>query len=69
MIQRFDPPHTYVVRTRTGFDARCYQVRADDLNAIGRLVDESSHRTLAAAVKAAKRFNKEHGGTISVPQP
>ncbi len=67
MIPRFEPPHSYVVKTRTGFDARCYAVRADDLNAIGRLVEESSHRTLQAAVKAAKRFHKEHGGTIRLP--
>jgi len=68
MSPRYDSPHSYVVRTRTGFDARCYAVRADDWNAIGRIVEESSHRTLAAAVKAAKRFHAYHGGTIRLPE-
>jgi hypothetical protein len=67
-VKRFDPPHSYVVPTRRGFDARCYATRADDVNAIGETVDESSHRTLSAAVKAAKRFHKTYGGTIHVPE-
>jgi hypothetical protein len=65
---RFDSPHSYVVKTRKGFDARCYATRADDLNAIGRIVEESSHRTLAAAVKAAKAFHRMHGGTVRLPE-
>lgn len=57
--------HSYVVRTRTGYDARCYVVCATDLNRIGRCVEESSHRTFNAAVKAAKAFHKRWGGTIN----
>jgi hypothetical protein len=67
-MSRYHEPHSYVVRTRSGYDARCYAVRADDLNAIGHIVEESSHRTLKAAVNAAKRFHRYHGGTINVPE-
>jgi hypothetical protein len=61
---RFHPPRSYVVRTRKGFDARCYRLRADDWNALGELLCESSHRTLAAAEKAAMRFHKSWGGEL-----
>jgi hypothetical protein len=67
-MKRFDPPHSYVVPTRRGFDARCHATRADNWNEIGIIVDKSSHRTLSAAVKAAKRFHKTYGGTIHVPE-
>lgn len=63
MEPRFSPPHCYVVRTRNGFQARAYSIREDDLNALGRCVAESDHRTLAAAEKAAQRFAKHFGGT------
>jgi hypothetical protein len=53
-----------VVRTRTGYDARCYRLRADDWNAMGELLCKSSHRTLSAAEKSAARFHKSWGGTL-----
>ena len=68
-MSRYHEPHSYVARNnRNGWDARCYAVRADNWNAIGTMVDESSHRTLAAAIKAAKRFHKIYGGTIQLPE-
>ena len=63
----YHAPHSYVVRTRRGYDARCYATRDDDFNAIGRIVAESSHRTLSAAISQAKRFHKTYGGTIALP--
>ena len=66
--RRFHAPRSYVVKTRRGFDARCYRLRADDWNAIGELLEESSHRTLAAAIRAAKSFHDAHGGTIDLPE-
>jgi hypothetical protein len=59
-----NPPHSYVVKTRTGFDARCYRTTKDP-NRIGYIVCESHHRTEKAAAAAAKRFHKEFGGTIN----
>jgi hypothetical protein len=61
---RFHAPQSYVVRTRRGFDARCYRLRADDWNAFGELLDESSHRTLAAAEKSAMRMHRRFGGEL-----
>jgi hypothetical protein len=59
-----NPPHSYVVKTRTGFDARCYRTTID-WNRIGYIVCESSHRTAKAAHAAALRFHKQFGGTIN----
>ncbi len=64
--RRFHAPRSYVVRTRRGFDARCYRLRADDWSALGELLEESSHRTLEAAEKAAARFHKSWGGTLDL---
>ena len=64
----YQEPHSYVVKTRKGFDARCYRLAVNP-NHIGMLVTESSHRTLAAAIKAALKHQKLFGGTIAFPQP
>lgn len=63
---RFHPPRSYIVRTRNGFAARCYRLRADDSNALGELLCETAHRTLAAATKSAQRFHKYFGGTLEL---
>lgn len=62
----YHPPRSYVVRTRKGYDARCYVTRSDDHLAFGRILAESSHRTLAAANKAAAQFHAHFGGTLEV---
>lgn len=64
----YQEPHSYVVKTRKGYDARCYRL-AINPNHMGVLVTESSHRSVAAATKAAKKFQKLFGGTIALPQP
>lgn len=61
----YNTPHSYVVKTRRGFDARCYATRSNDWNAFGRMIAESSHRTEAAARKAAARFHATYGGTLA----
>lgn len=60
----FKPPRSYIVKTRTGFSARCYALRADDSNALGRLLDETHHRTIANAVKSARAMHRAYGGTL-----
>lgn len=64
----YHSPHSYVVKSRDGFDARCYRT-CKDPNRIGYIVCESTHRTVKAAIAAAKRFHKEFGGTIVLPSP
>lgn len=60
----FKAPRSYIVKTRTGFSARCYALRADDSNAFGRLIDETNHRTIAAAIKSAKAMHRAYGGEL-----
>jgi hypothetical protein len=62
---RYAAPHCYVVKTRIGYDARAYRVRSDDWNALGYIVEETSHRTEAAARKSAARMAKAYGGTLA----
>lgn len=61
----YHEPHSYIVKTRKGFDARCYRTTVDP-NRIGYVVSESSHRTLQAAKVAAARFHRSFGGTIAI---
>ena len=61
---RFKAPRSYIVKTRTGFSARCYALRADDSNALGHLLDESHHRTIAAAIKSARAMHRAYGGEL-----
>ncbi|MGA1062093.1 MAG: hypothetical protein ACO3VH_07160 [Ilumatobacteraceae bacterium] len=64
----YDSPHSYVVKNRDGtFDARCYRT-AKNPNAMGYIVCETTHRSLAAAIRSAKELHKEFGGTIRLPE-
>lgn len=63
--EHYAPANCYVVKTRKGYDARAYRVRSDDWNALGYLVEETSHRTEAAARKSAARMAKAYGGTLA----
>lgn len=64
----YNSPHSYVVKNRGTFDARCYRT-AKNPNAMGYLVCETTHRSLKAAIRSAKELHKEFGGTIRLPEP